>query len=106
MRHEFFDTFKFAAISLIRILSPNIKRKKYAQKKEKKREKNQKVSFLGFWAPFWSPNEASLNDPRAYVLAEVGAVKRKKRKGETKREIEAQRELEMTQKGAQIMGRA
>ncbi len=34
--HEFFDTFKFAAISLIRILSLSQKRKKYAQDKDKK----------------------------------------------------------------------
>ena len=44
-------------------------------------------------------------DPRAYVLAEVGAVIREKREGETKQEIATQRDLLMTQKGAQIMGR-
>ena len=45
-------------------------------------------------------------DPRAYVLAEVGAVIRKKREGETKREIATQRELVLAQKSTQIMGRA
>ncbi len=78
VRHEFFDTFKIAAISMIQILTPNIKRKKKAQKKGGKRKKNKKVSFFLFGHLFGVQNEASPNDPRAYVLAKVGAVIRKK----------------------------
>ena len=55
---------------------------------------------------FGAQNEASPNDPSAYVLAEVGAVIRKKREGETKREIETQSKLVMAKKGAQIKGPA
>ncbi len=54
---------------------------------------------------FWAQSEDPSNDPRAYVLAEVGAVIRKKREGETKRKIATQRELVMAQQGVQIMGR-
>ena len=46
------------------------------------------------------------HDPRAYVLAEVGAVIGKKRGGDRKREIATQGELVMAQIGTQITGRA
>ncbi len=64
------------------------------------------MSLVIFGQLFGPQNEASPNDPRAYVLAEVGAVISKKREGETKIEIETQRDLVMAQKGTQIMGRA
>ncbi len=50
-------------------------RKKIAQDKGKKEEKPKKGGFL---ASFWSPKMAPWNDPRAYVLAEVGAGKGRK----------------------------
>ncbi len=75
MRHEFFDIFKFAAIPLFELYRWTINGKKYAQDKEKK-EKTQKSEgfFLFFGTFFGGPKEASPNDPRAYVLAQVGAV--------------------------------
>ncbi len=87
VRHEFFDIFKFAAIPLIWILSPNHKREKIRTRQRKKRKKPEKVRFLCFLALFFSPKDASPNDPRAYVLAEVGAVIRQGvRKSKKKRD--------------------
>ena len=44
-------------------------------KTKKKKEKTQKVNFCSFWAAILGPKFGILqNDPRAYVLAEVGAV--------------------------------
>ncbi len=55
-------------------LSSNIRKQKSVVDKEKK-EKKKKIEVFCFWAFFFEvQNEASPNDPRAYVLAEVGAV--------------------------------
>ena len=83
------------------------RRIKYERNQQDKTEKKLKKRVLSFLGNFLDPkNGHPSNDPRAFVLAEVGAVIRKKREGETKREIETQRELVVAQKGTQIMGRA
>ncbi len=83
-----------------------MKGKKYAQDKDKKEKHPKKLFFHHFGQLFWAQNGHPELDPRAYVLAKVGAVIRKKREGESKREIETQRELVMAQKCTQIMGQA
>ncbi len=104
MRHEFLPTFKIAAIFLPLFLSSKDKKTKLVVDKEKK-EKNPKCEgFFVFGHFFEAQNEASPNDLRAYVLAEVGAVIRERGEGRQKRDIETQRELVMGQKGTQIMG--
>ncbi len=85
MRHEFFDTFKFAAISFIRILSSNHKRKKNAQDKDKGNKiPKKRIKFI-FGYFLGAQNDDPSKDPRAYVLAEVGAVISKKER-ETQKE--------------------
>ena len=66
--------------------------------------KNESGPFLNLF--LGDQNGHPEDDPRAYELAEVGAVIGKKREGETKREIKTQRELVMAQKSTHIMGRA
>ena len=78
MRHEFFDTFKFASISLIRILSSNHQRKKYAQDKDKGGKTPKKWIKIIFWYFVGAPNDDPSKDQCAYVLAEVGAVNKQR----------------------------
>ncbi len=69
---------------LFQILLKKGWKRKYGRDKEKTEKKTKIVFFTIFGYFFGAQNEASPNDPRAYVLAEVGAVIRK-REGESKK---------------------
>ncbi len=73
VRHEFFYPFKFAAIF---ILNPIEKRLEDKIRRRQRLIKNtQKCEFFSvFEHLFGAQNEASPQDPRAYVPAKVGAV--------------------------------
>ena len=85
MRHEFLLIFEFAAIFLFRILFEKGLKRKYSRHKDE----IQKTKINELW-PIFEPFLGNQNghpelDPRAYVLAEVGAVIREREGGEQKK---------------------
>ncbi len=92
MRHEFLLTFKFAAILFLRIPHPNNTRRIYAKDKDTEGKIPKNGLKNDFWVPYRARNEDPSNDPRAYVLAEVGAVIRKTvRENNKKRDSDTER---------------
>ncbi len=86
VRHEFLLIFEFAAIFLFRILFEKGLKRKYGRHKDE----IQKTKINELW-PIFDPFLGNQNghpelDPRAYVLAEVGAVIRERGGGETEKE--------------------
>ena len=85
-------------------LSSNNRKQKSVVDKDKTEKNKKKLSCGPFLIFLGNHNGHPSNDPRAYVLAEVSAVIRKRREWETKREIDTQRMPLVAQKGTQIMG--
>ncbi len=104
-RHQFLLIFELAAIFLTWISCKNHKRKKYAQDQDKT-EKTKNRVFILFWATFSSPKSGLSKRSVRLCTGRSRCRYKQKREGETKREIDTQKELVVAKKGTQIMGRA